>query len=266
MLVIGELINSSRKSVGEAINNRDGEFLVKLARDQVEAGADLVDVNCAVAGEKEPETMAWLVQLIQEAVDVRICLDSPNPAALEAGLKVHKGRAMINSISGEKERFAGVLALLQNYDTDIVALCMDDSGMASSAGHGFQLAQNLVDHLHEGGIEFDRIYLDPLVRPVATNTEYGNIFLGTARRISAEVPGIHITSGLSNISYGLPERRHLNQAFLVAAMAAGMDSVICNPLDGKLMALMYATEALLGRDEFCAQYIQAQRDGRLDTD
>lgn len=265
MLIIGELINTSRKKIGEAVQAGDIQYLQRVAKDQVEAGAHVLDVNCGTIIGKEPETLEWLVKLVQEVVDVPLCLDSPDPVALERALQAHKGTAMINSISLEKERYEAILPLLKGTDCSVVALCMDDKGMPENVEQGVELASRLVDGLGEEGVDPDRIYLDPLVRSVGTGPHYGIMFLETVRAIKEKYPTVHITCGLSNISFGLPQRRLLNRTFLVMAMAAGMDSAIMDPLDKVIMAHLYAARAVLGQDEFCADYITAQREGKLEV-
>ncbi|MGI6037107.1 MAG: methyltetrahydrofolate cobalamin methyltransferase [Limnochordia bacterium] len=263
MEIIGELINTSRQRIAAAVEAKDIPYLQGLAREQVNAGAKYIDVNCGTFMEKEPETLAWLVQVVQEAVDVPLSLDSPNPVALERALKVHRGRAIINSISLETERFQAVLPLVQGYDCSVIGLCMDDGGMPETAAQGVDYGSRLVEELGTAGISPERIYLDPLVRSIGTGPHYGPMFLETVAGLKQRYPQVHITCGLSNISFGLPQRRLLNRVFLAMAMAAGLDSAILDPLDDELMAQLYAGSALLGRDEFCGEYIAAYREGKL---
>jgi 5-methyltetrahydrofolate--homocysteine methyltransferase len=263
MRIVGELINASRKTVGPAIEAKDTETIQNLARRQAEAGADFIDVNAGVFVEKEPEFLEWLVRTVQEAVDVPCCIDSPNPEAIEAALKVHKGTAMINSISLEKERYDRLLPLISGTDLHVVALCMSDEGMPETAEERWAIADTLIQGLTKADVSLDHIHVDPLVQPVSTNTAFGAQFLDGVEKIMAGFPGVHTICGLSNISYGLPERKFLNQTFMIQAIAKGLDGAIVNPLDQRMMAAIAAAEALTGRDHYCMNYLKAYRAGML---
>ena len=264
MLIIGEKINSTRKSMGRAIEERDSDAIREEAIRQAEAGAAVLDVNCGtLPADAEPEALAWLVRTVQSAVDLPLCLDSPNPEALAAALPAHKGRPFINSISGETERYRRVLPLAKTYDARLVALCMDDAGIPKESDRAFEVGERLVTDLVRDGIDLNAIYFDPLVRSVATSPGAVPETLDLMKRLSSRFPGLHFVSGLSNVSFGLPERRHLNRAFVVLSIAAGLDAVIMDPLDGPMVALIFATEALLDKDRFCLNYIAAHHEGKL---
>lgn len=264
MLIIGERLNSTRKSVGEAVKARDAQFIREEAVQQAEAGAHFLDCNAAVVGvEAEPEALVWMVETCQEATGLPCAIDSPNPVALEAALRVHKGQALINSITAESEKFARILPLVTAHKARVVALCMGDGGIPQTAEARIQAAEFLMENLTAAGVMPDQIYLDPLVYPVSTNSHAGLDVLETIRHIHATHSGVHTVCGLSNVSYGLPARKLLNRAFLVLCMGAGLDAVIADPLDGALMALIYASEALLDRDEYCANYLSLARQGKL---
>jgi len=261
MLVIGEKINSTRKKVKQAIAARDEAFLKKLAIDQVDAGAEYLDVNTGAFPSEEAELMEWLVQIIQEAVQVPLAIDSASPEALNAGLKLHRnGTAIINSITMEKARFDKVLPLILEHNASILALAMGDEGIARTAEERFEVARRLVDALCAEGIEQSRIYLDPLVQPISVQNDSGSIALSVIRRVKQEFPQINTTCGLSNVSFGLPQRAKLNRAFLIMAMASGLDSAIIDPLDHELMNVIKTSEALLGKDRYCKNYIKAFRE------
>ncbi|MBI3948412.1 MAG: methyltetrahydrofolate cobalamin methyltransferase [Armatimonadetes bacterium] len=265
MLIIGERINSTRKAVGEAVKARDTGFIRQEAIAQAEAGAHFLDCNGAVVGvEAEPGALVWLVQTCQEATGVPCAIDTPNAQAMEAALKAHQGQAFINSITAEKAKFDRILPLARDYKAKVVALCLDDSGIPQTLEARIRNADFLVKGLTAGGVAADDIYLDPLVFPVSTSGEAGLHVLETIRHIHAAYPGVHTVCGLSNISYGLPARKLLNRAFLVLCIGAGLDGVIADPLDQPLMALVRAGEVLLARDEFCAEYIAAARQGKLE--
>ncbi len=259
MIVVGELINASRKKIKEAIENKDAAYLQEVARDQAEAGADFIDVNAGVFVGQEADYLKWLVEIVQEAVEAPCCLDSPDPAAVEAALSVHKGPAMVNSISLEKERYDELLPVISGTDLRVVALCMSDAGMPETADQRLKIADELINGLVKNDVALTNIYVDPLVQPVATNSSFGVEFLTAVERIMTGFPGVNTICGLSNISYGLPERKFLNQTFMTMAIAKGLNGAIVNPLDRRMMAVIVAAEALAGRDEYCMNYLKAYR-------
>ncbi|MCC7174697.1 MAG: dihydropteroate synthase [Bryobacterales bacterium] len=262
MFIIGELINSTRKRIREAVLSRDAAYIRETAVRQKEAGAGMLDVNGGVAG-REVECLTWLVNVVQEAVDLPLCLDSSDPAALGAALPLVKGRAMINSITGEPARFEAVLPLVKQYNTKVVALAM---GAAPPTGVEDRVAMGcrLVDSLTASGIALDDIYVDPCVLPVSTGGEHGKGVAEAVSQVMSRYPGVHTSVGLSNVSFGLPVRKLLNQTFLVLLVSRGLDTAIVDPCDRQLMANLAAAEALLGRDEFCAGYLRAYRAGKLE--
>ncbi len=264
MIVIGERINSSRKRIAPAVDNLDAGFILNEAGMQLDAGADYVDVNAGMFGEREPELLCWLVRTIQEKYDCRLSLDSPNPKAIEPALKLHKGKALINSISLEKARFDSLMPLVRDYGTDVIAMCADDNGMPTDLQSKLRLAGELVEKLTANGIPLENIYIDPLVHPVATDHTYATIVLEALVRIMNQFKGVHTVIGLSNVSYGLPFRFLINQMFLVLAMDRGLDAAILDPTDKRLMANLITTRTLLGQDEFCMKYIEAHQSGKLE--
>lgn len=263
MVIIGEKINSSIKKVAAAIEKRDEEFIRKLAKDQATAGSHYLEVNAGVFVEQEKDIMQWLVQLIQDTTDVPLCIDSPNPEALEAALKVTKKKSIINSLSFEKERYAGIIPLVKKYKTGIIALCMDDDGIPRDREKRVEIARSLVRKLTDDGISIEDIYLDVMLQPIATDGASGKTALDTVSTIHKEFPTVHITCGLSNGSFEMPSRRLLNHAFAVAMVAYGMDVLMVDPLDGRMMSLLSAINAVMGNDEYCGEYISAHRCGRL---
>jgi 5-methyltetrahydrofolate--homocysteine methyltransferase len=266
MLIIGEKINSTRKSIDRAIKNGDRDIIAAEALLQAQAGAHYLDVNCGtVNAAHEPETLKWLITIVQEATGLPICIDSPNPEALAAGLAVHQGCPIINSISGEKERFDRVLPLAKRYDAGVVALCLDDRGIPRSREATIEVGGRLIDSLLDAGIPPERIYLDPLVRSLATSPETVLDTLALMRTLGAKYTGVHFVSGLSNVSFGLPKRRHLNRAYVVMSIESGLDAVIMDPLDTAMQALIYAAESLANKDRFCMAYIRAHNEGRLEV-
>jgi 5-methyltetrahydrofolate corrinoid/iron sulfur protein methyltransferase len=263
MIIIGELINSTRKAIKKAIDEQDVAYIQDLALKQEEAGADYIDVNAGAYVHDEAKHLVWLVEKVQEVVSKPLALDSPDPKALEAALKVHKGIPMINSISAEKERYKQLVPLVRESGAQVVALCMSDEGMPETADDRLEVAKRLLSDLDADGINLTNVFLDPLIKPVSVNGEYGPQALDAIDRIAALGSGAHITSGLSNISFGLPHRALLNQAFIVLAMGRGMDSAIVDPLDKKKMSLVKAAEVILNLDSYAMNYLKASRAGKL---
>jgi cobalamin-dependent methionine synthase I len=262
LLIVGELINTSRKGMDIIVKNRDKESLQSIAKAQVEAGADYLDVNCGTQAFDELEAMEWLVNSIQEAVQVPLCIDSLNIKAVEMGLKSAKyGQPFVNSISAEKELFKNMLPVIKEYKAKVIALCMNDDGIPKTGDMRFMVAEKLVDDLTSAGIEENDIYLDPLIQPISVNDQAGQEVLKTLQMISQEYPKVHKICGLSNISFGSPNREILNRLFMVLTMNQGMDSYILNPLDRVMMGHIFAAKALIGQDSSCIEYITAHRKG-----
>ena len=261
MIIIGELINSSRKPIKAAIEAKDADSIRKIASDQAENNAAYIDVNAGTFVENEPEYLTWLVQTAQEASDLPCAIDSPNPKAVEAALKVHKGTAMVNSISLEKERYDNLMPLIAGTDLKVVALCMSDGGMPVTVDDRLKIADSLVNDLVKNNIPLENIFIDPLVQPVSVDKTYGTGFLDSIEALMEKFKGIHTACGLSNISYGLPARKHLNRAFMIQAILKGLDGAIINPLDTGMQAAITTAEALAGRDDYCMNYLKAYRAG-----
>jgi 5-methyltetrahydrofolate--homocysteine methyltransferase len=263
MLIVGERINSSRKSILKAIDERDGDFIVQEAINQVEAGATYIDVNAAARLEHEIEDLQWLVQTVQGGLDVPLCIDSPSAAAIHAGLLVHRGQAMVNSISGEKDRLEAILPLVKEHNALVVGLTIDERGMPQTSAQRLEVAEAIAAAAEAQGISRDRVYIDFLVRCVSAEADQGLISLEAIEQIRTALPGIHAICGLSNISYGLPQRGLLNRTFLAMAIGRGLDAAILDPTDRRLMAVLRAARAITNEDEYCMEYITAHRAGIL---
>jgi 5-methyltetrahydrofolate corrinoid/iron sulfur protein methyltransferase len=261
MIIIGELINASRKVIAAAIQAQDAAAIQKVAKDQAEAGVDYIDVNAGVFMGKEPEYLKWLVETVQAAVDKPCAIDSPDPAAVEAALAVHKGTPMINSISLEKERYEKLMPIIAGTDMKVIALCMSDKGMPKTVDDRMQIAEEMIECLVKNSVKVENIFVDPLVQPISVENNFGVEFINSIEKIVTAYPGIHTACGLSNISYGLPARKFMNQTFMTMAIAKGLDGAILNPLDKRMMACITAAEALGGRDNFCMNYLKAYRSG-----
>lgn len=260
MIIIGEKINSTRKSIKDAIANRDAALLQKLALDQAQAGADYIDVNTGAFPEQEVDLMQWLVKTVQEVVDTPLSLDSADAEALKIGLQTNsKSTPLINSITAEEPKFKKVLPLLLEYHAPVLALAMDENGITKTSDDRFAVAKKLIEDLCTAGVAQNKIFLDPLIQPVSVQNDFGRIAIDVIRRVKEHFPDVNTTCGLSNISFGLPQRTRLNRCFLIMAMTAGLDSAILDPLDKELMDTVTTTEALLGKDRYCKSYIKAFR-------
>lgn len=264
MKIIGEKINGTRKKVAKAIAERDAEFIQNLARKQVEAGASWLDVNAGTHPDKEPEDLKWLIHLVQDVVDIPLCLDSANPKALRSAMKEVDKTPMINSISGESARLSGVLPIVAEFGCEVIALCMDDNGIPATTEDRLNVIRSVFEETRKAGVPDSKMFVDPLVMTIATNTNAGQITLNTMKAIRSEFPEAHISCGLSNVSFGLPFRHLINRTFLVLAIEAGMDSAIVDPNDYELQAAMYATDLILGHDKHCLSYTRAFRSGKLE--
>lgn len=263
MIVVGEKINTSRKSIAEAVEKRDTDFIRKTARDQAEAGAHYIDVNAGTFLDQEADCLCWLVETVQGEVDLPLCLDSPNPKALSEAIKHHKGEPMINSISLEEERFRSLLPVVTSQPCHVVALCMGQAAMPTTVEERVQVGSELIKRLTDEGIPLEKIYVDPLVQPVSVNTRMGSATLGAIYKIMNGFPGVNTVCGLSNISFGLPGRRLINRNFLALCMAYGLSAAILDPTDKQLMATLLVIEMLLGHDEYCENFIDAYQNGRI---
>ena len=259
MLIVGELINASRKSIQPLIKEKDAQGIAAIAKAQVECGADYIDVNAGVFVEKEPEYLRWLVETVQQAVDAPCCIDSPNPKALEAALEVHKGTPLINSISLEADRYDAVLSVVAGTDLKVIALCVSEGEMPHTKDERMEIADKLVNGLAQNGVKKDNIFVDPLAQPIATNDASGVAFLDALQGVHEAFHEVHTICGLSNVSYGVPNRKFTNRTFMAMAITKGLDGAIVDPRDKRMMATIIAAETLIGRDRFCEKYLNAHR-------
>jgi 5-methyltetrahydrofolate--homocysteine methyltransferase len=263
VLIIGERINATRKRINEAVLNGNADLIRDEVRKQVEAGAHMLDINGGVAG-REIEFLTWLVGIVQETAAVPLCLDSADPAALAAALPLCRHRPMINSITDEPMRFKAVLPLIKQHSARIIALCMSSDSPPVAADDRVATAQRMVERLMAEGVPPDDIFVDPCVFPISTGTDHGPAVLEAVSRIKALFPEVHISAGVSNVSFGLPVRKLVNEVFLLMMLGRGLDTGIIDPCDEGVVARIRAAEALAGKDEFCAEYLQFYRSGKLD--
>ena len=265
MLIVGERINTSRKLVNQAVADRDVQYIQADVKSQSESGADLIDVNAGSRRKSEVDDLSWLIDVVQEALpQARLCIDSPNPGTLKAVLAKAEHTPMLNSTTLEKSRFEAMAPIIQSRECDIVALCIDDRGIPKSAEQALENASRLILDLEGLGVKRERIYLDPIIQAVSTNTNAALMVLETIERIRQAFKGVNVICGLSNISFGLPLRPLVNRAFLSLAMRAGLNAAILDPLDRKLMSIVRATNVLLGQDPWCQAYTRAFRENKLE--
>ena len=257
-VLIGERINpSGRKKLSEALKAGQLEIIDGEAKAQVEAGADIIDVNVGGAfGVDEVEVLPRAVKIAMKAVDVPLCIDSSNSDALMAALKVYKGKPLVNSVSGEENSLSKVLPVIKEYGAAVVGLTQDDDGIPASADRRVAIAHKIVERAGKIGIPPEDIVIDCLASAVGAVPDSGLIILETIRRVKAEL-GVNMTMGASNISFGLPDRDFINYAFISAVIAAGATSLIVNV--AKVRPIVLAADLVLAQDKRARRYIDAYR-------
>ena len=263
MLIVGENINTSRRRISEAVENQDAAFIGQVAKKQADAGAHYIDVNAGTFFERETDYLCWLVETVQDAVDLPLCIDSPNPKALSEAIKCHRGMPMINSISLEKDLFDAMLPIITAAPCRIVALCMAETAMPVTVDDRVRAGVELIEKLTTEGVAVENIFIDPLVQPVSVDARLGQVVLDTIKTFANDFPEVNTICGLSNVSFGLPVRRLINSTFLSLCMFQGLSAAILDPTDTSLMATLLSAEMLLGRDEYCEKYIDAYQRGCL---
>ena len=252
MIIIGEKLNGTIKSVAQAIKERDARFVRDLATRQLDSRAEYIDI-CSGVPDHDAEVLEWMIGLIQaDHPDVRFSIDSPNPDTILKCMELCKNPGMIN------EKLFPAAAEKKGWN--VIALLLDNTGMPTTVEKRMENFNGIMQKAKEYGIAESRLFIDPLVFSVATTPEGFLNFIGAAKQIRQTHPDIHIISGLSNISFGLPYRKAINHAFLIGAMMNGMDSAIMDPLNRDMLGGVYATEALLNLDEYCIEYLSAYRD------
>jgi 5-methyltetrahydrofolate--homocysteine methyltransferase len=265
--VIGERINpTGRKKFAEALRAGDLSQVITDVRLQVAAGAHVLDVNAGVPLTDEPELLAKTILLAQEHTDLPICIDSSVVEALEAGLAVYRGKALVNSVTGEDDRLAEILPLVKRHGAAIIALANDETGIPETAADRLEITGKIVKvATEEYGIPIEDIVIDPLAMTVGADTDAVNVTLETIRAIR-DAYGLNMTLGGSNVSFGLPDRHVLSAAFVQMAMAAGLTSAIMNALAPEIVAAARASDLLLGRDPWGANWIASYRARKTATE
>ena len=270
--IIGERINpTGRKKLAMELEAENFDTVVKDALEQVKAGANILDVNAGVVynsnpnpNETEPVLMRKLIELVQDIVEVPLCIDSSVPGALEEGLKAAKGRPLLNSVTGEEERLDSILPLVKKYNVPVVAISNDDTGISEDPEVRFRVAKKIVERASDFGIPPADIVVDPLVMPIGAMATAGQQVFELVKKLKKELK-VNTTCGASNISFGLPNRHSINSTFLPMAIASGMTSAIMNPTNPNELHSIYAANLLMNRDKNGANWIKRNRVNSSDS-
>jgi 5-methyltetrahydrofolate--homocysteine methyltransferase len=262
-VVIGECINpTGHKKLRNALTGGESSFVEELAVKQVEHGADILDVNAGVPELDEIALLKEVVGIVAKCVDVPLCVDSANPDALAAGLAVTPGKALVNSVNGEEALLKSVLPIVKEHAAAVIGLTMDDDGIPNDENQRLVIAGKILERAARIGIPEQDVIIDPLVMAVGADTNAGLVTLKSIELIRKEF-GSNICLGASNVSFGLPERHTINQAFLALAIQAGATCAITNPM--RLTSTIRAVDLLLGRDAFAGRYISHYRSTQVQT-
>ena len=258
--IIGERINpTGRKMLAKEMAEGDFSRVEKDALAQVAAGAHMLDVNAGIPLADEPGILAETIKLVQSLTDVPLSIDSSIVAALEAGLEVYQGKALLNSVTGEEERLESVLPLVKKYNCAVVAISNDETGISEDPDVRFEVAKKIVERAEDHGIPRADVVVDPLVMPIGAMGTAGVQVMQLVRRLREELK-VNTTCGASNVSFGLPNRDGVNAAFLTMAMASGLTSAITNPLHDSIMQAVMGGDVMLGKDSNCANWIRKYRE------
>lgn len=259
-VLIGERINpTGRKILTAELLAGDYSRVEKDALAQVEAGAHMLDVNAGIPLADEPAILARCIELVQSVTDVPLTIDSSIVAALEAGLNVYQGKALVNSVTGENERLESILPLVAKHGAAVVAISNDETGISEDPDVRFEVAKKIVERAADHGISHEDILVDPLVMPIGAINSAGKQVMHLLRRLREELK-VNTTCGASNVSFGLPHRNGINAVFLPMAMAAGMTSAITNPLHTEVVQAVMGADVMMGNDPDCARWIAKYRD------
>lgn len=259
-VVIGERINpTGRKLLAKEMKAGNFSRVEADAIAQVEAGAHMLDVNAGIPLADEPALLAQAIQLVQSITDVPICIDSSIVAALEAGLDVYQGKALVNSVTGEEERLETVLPLVAKHKAAVVAISNDETGISEDPNVRFDVAKKIVERAADYGIPASDVVIDPLVMPIGAVGQAGRQVFTLVKRIREELK-CNTTCGASNVSFGLPNRNGINSAFVSMAIAAGMTSAITSPLHEEIMQAVRGADVLMGHDQDCMRWIRKYRE------
>lgn len=254
VIIIGESINPTRrKKLVATLQAGNFEYVFELAESQIRAGADVLDVNVGFPGVDDIKLLPETVKAIQDKFDIPLCLDSPNPKAIEAALKVAAGKCLINSVNGEERSMKALLPIAKEYGAAIIGLCMDDEGITHDPEKRVSIAGKIIERAVSAGIQAEDVVIDPLAMAVSADPQACVVTLKTIRLIREKL-GHNITQGASNISFGLPDRESLNASYMALSIFNGLTCPIANP--EKITAAIRATDLVLGKDDFAVRFVE----------
>ena len=259
-VIIGERINpTGRKLLAAEMKSGDFSRVEKDAISQVNAGAHMLDVNAGIPLADEPALLAKAIKIVQAVTDVPLSIDSSIVAALESGLSVYQGKALVNSVTGEEDRLETVLPLVAKYGAAVVAISNDETGISEDPDVRFEVARKIVNRASDYGISHEDGVVDPLVMPIGAINSAGKQIIHLVRRLRNELK-VNTTCGASNVSFGLPNRNGINAAFLTMAIGSGMTSAITSPLHPEVMQAILGANVMMGKDPNCSHWISCYRD------
>jgi 5-methyltetrahydrofolate--homocysteine methyltransferase len=254
VIIIGESINPTRrKRLVATLQDGDFDYVLELAESQIKAGADVLDVNVGFPGVDDVKLLPETVLAIQSKFDIPLCLDSPNPLAIEAALKVSSGKCLINSVNGKEASMQALLPVAREFGAAIIALCMDDDGITNDPEKRVAIAERIIERAVRYGIKAEDVVVDPLAMAVSAEPQACLITLETIK-LAHQKLGHNITQGASNISFGLPDRESLNAAYMTLSIFCGLTCPIANP--EKITAAVRATDLVLGKDDFAVRFVE----------
>ncbi len=254
VIIIGESINPTRrKKLVVTLQENNFDYVLELAESQIKAGADVLDVNVGFPGVDDVRLLPEVVIAIQSKFDIPLCLDSPNPQAIEAALKVSAGKCLINSVNGKEASMKALLPVAKEYGAAIIALCMDDDGITNDPEKRVAIAEKIIERAVKTGINTEDVVVDPLAMAVSAEPQACLVTLETIKLVRQKL-GHNITQGASNISFGLPDRESLNSAFMSLSIYCGLTCPIANP--EKITSAVRATDLVLGRDDFAVRFVE----------
>ena len=259
-VIIGERINpTGRKKVLAALQEGNFDIIREDAVKQVEAGADILDVNAGVPGADEAALITKMLQMVMDVTDVPLCIDTADPEALAAALSIYEGKALVNSVNGEERSLNSVLPLVQEHGAAVIGLCMDDDGIPETAEARLAVAGKIIERAAKLGIEPQDVIIDPLALTMGADSNAGRVALDTIEMVVEEF-GVNVTMGASNISFGMPDRKYINSTFIAMAIHAGLTCPITNPLVTEIQTAVLAADLTMGRDDYGMNWIKAYRE------
>lgn len=260
LVIIGERINpTGRKKLAKALEEGNLKLVQEEAARQVREGAHVLDVNVGISGIDEPALLKEAIQAVREVTEVPLCIDSALPAALEAGLQAYEGKALVNSVNGEERKLKEVLPLVKQYGAAVIGLTMDDDGIPKEATKRLEIARKILEEAQKSGVAREDVIIDPLAMAISTDQGAALETLKTMRLIRDEI-GVNQTLGVSNISFGLPERHAINGIFLALAAMNGLTCPIVDPTLWEMRRCMLISDLLLAKDSYCMKFISVYRE------